>query len=236
MSTAQWANIGDDAGALHALVERIANHVAIDAVDYVWIFPARKIAIGESVVVVVGAFDEDPERRRVITARFTVSRNKKGVADVKEKVDEHGAAPTDAVPRIVQGVLRRLGEDAEAEPRAEQIDGDIERWDALVVELGGRPVVREEPAADTEDGTPEEATSRESADGTPGQEAPVATDESVADAALPETDVAGETTESEPATEAVAPDELSDATSPEAVAPADEAAAALDTEHPEPPR
>ena len=142
MST-QWANIGEDAGALHALVQQVPSHVAIDLIDYVWIFPPRRIAIGESVVVVVGAFAEDTTRRRVITARFTVSRNKKGVAQVTPRFDEHGTAPEPAVARIVQGVLRRLGEDAEAEPREEQIGGDVLRWDALIVDLGGRPPVRE---------------------------------------------------------------------------------------------
>jgi hypothetical protein len=146
MSTAQWANIGEDPGALHALLERVLHEMPVDVVDYVWIFPARRIAVGESFVVVVGAFDDDPARRRVITARFTVARNRKGVATVNARFDEHGAAPSDAVPRIVQGVLRRLGEDLEAEPRAEQIGGSSERWDALIVELGGRP--RKEPPQD----------------------------------------------------------------------------------------
>jgi hypothetical protein len=148
MSSAQWANIGDDAGALHALLERLRSHVAVESMDFLWLFPPRRIAIGESVVVVVAACDEDEGRRRVITARFTVSRNRKGVADVKERVDEHGTAPADAVARIVQGVLRRLGEDAEAEPRAEQINGELDRWDALIVELGGKPVVRDEFTSD----------------------------------------------------------------------------------------
>jgi hypothetical protein len=139
MSTAQWANIGEDDGALHALLERVLEQVTVDAIDYVWIFPPRRIAIGESTVVMVGAFDQDPARRRVLTAHYTVSRNRKGVPDVKAHFDEHGSAPEAAVPRIVQGVLRRLGEDAEAEPRAEQIGGDSARWDALIVELGGRP-------------------------------------------------------------------------------------------------
>jgi hypothetical protein len=147
MSTAQWANIGDDAGALHALLERVPEQVAVEVIDYVWIFPPRRIAVGESTVVVVGAFDEDPQRRRVITAHYTVARNRKGVADVKARFDEHGSAPEAAVPRIVQGVLRRLGEDAEAEPRSEQIGGDGARWAGLLVELGGRPAPADAPAA-----------------------------------------------------------------------------------------
>ncbi|MGH7446161.1 MAG: hypothetical protein ACRELT_01285 [Longimicrobiales bacterium] len=139
MTTAQWANIGDDPGALHALIERIPEQCTIPEIDYLWLFPARRVAIGDSVVVVIGVFDEDPERRRVRTAHFTVARDRKGAATVNARFDEHGSAPVAAVPRIVQGVLRRLGEDAEASPREEQIGGDYERWDALIVELGGAP-------------------------------------------------------------------------------------------------
>lgn len=139
MSSAQWANIGDDPGALHALVDRIAEHTPVATIDYLWIFPARRIAIGESVVIVIAVFDEDPERRRVGTAHFTVSRNRKGAATVQARFDEHASAPVTAVPRIVHGVLRRLGEDTDAAPREEQIGGEPERWDALIVELGGPP-------------------------------------------------------------------------------------------------
>ena len=151
MSTAKWANIGDDPGSLHALVERITEHTPVVTIDYIWLFPARRIAIGESIVVVIGAFDDDPDRRRVSTAHFTVSRNKKGAATVNARFVEHGSAPVDAVPRIVQGVLRRLGEDAEASPREEQIGGESARWDELIVELGGAPRTdaEESPAGDT---------------------------------------------------------------------------------------
>ena len=137
--TQQWANIGDDEGALYALLPRIANQVPISLIDYIWIFPPRRIAIGESIVVVVGAFDDDPVRRRVITAHFTISRNRKGQAFVNARFDEHGSAPINHVTRVVDGVLRRLGEDTDASPREEQIAGRDERWDALIVSLGGRP-------------------------------------------------------------------------------------------------
>ncbi|MBR9989569.1 MAG: hypothetical protein KFH98_07425 [Gemmatimonadetes bacterium] len=159
MSSAQWANIGDDPGALHALVDRIPGHSPVAVIDYLWLFPARRIAIGESVVVVIGAFAENRDQRRVITAHFTVARNRKGAATVTAHFDEHGSAPVAAVPRIVQGVLRRLGEDTDASPREEQIDGDPARWDALIVELGGAPRV-EDPAdgvADAESGLPHDA-------------------------------------------------------------------------------
>lgn len=159
MSTAQWANIGEDEGAMHALLQRVPDRVAVEQIDFVWIFPPRRVAVGESIVMVVAAFDEDPERRRVITAHFTVSRNRKGAATVNARFDEHGAAPADAVARIVQGVLRRLGEEAVAEPRAEQIVRSQERWNALVTDLGGRPPV--EPAAEA--GVPEGGAAAEPA-------------------------------------------------------------------------
>jgi hypothetical protein len=164
MSTAQWANIGDDPGAIHALLERIPEHAPVEAIDYLWLFPARRIAIGESIVVVVATFDDaDPERRRVSTAHFTVARNRKGAATVTAHFDEHGSAPVAAVPRIVQGVLRRLGEDTEASPREEQIRGEHERWDTLIVELGGSPRT--------------EASEPESEPASPGEEAGTPLDE-----------------------------------------------------------
>ena len=141
MSTAGWTNIGDDPGALHALIDRITEHAAIETIDYLWLFPARRVAVGDSIVVVIGAFDDDPVRRRVSTAHFTVARNRKGAASVTASFAEHGSAPIAAVPRIVQGVLRRLGEDTEAEPREALIAGEQDRWDALIVELGGPPRV-----------------------------------------------------------------------------------------------
>jgi hypothetical protein len=141
MSSTRWANIGDDPGALHALIERIPEHAAIETIDYLWLFPARRVAVGDSIVVVIGAFDHDPERRRVSTAHFTVARNRKGAATVTATFTEHGSAPIAAVPRIVQGVLRRLGEDTEAQPREALIAGDPDRWDTLIVELGGAPRV-----------------------------------------------------------------------------------------------
>lgn len=151
MSSRQWANIGEDPGATHALIQRIPAVVAVTGIDYLWIFPPRRVAAGESTVVVVAAFDED-DRRRVITAHFTVARNRKGIATVTALFDEYGAAPADAVPRIVQGVLRRLGEDTAAEPRDVLIDGRQDRWDALVTELGGRPTPPEDAQEDAAEG------------------------------------------------------------------------------------
>ena len=134
---AKWVNTEPDAGATHALLERLAQSIPPSGIDEVWIFPTRRIAIGESTVFVIAARAEAEDRSRVITARYAVTRSNKGVATVQEKIDEHGTAPAGAVARIVQGVLRRMGEEGEQPPRAEKIEGESARFWGLVVELGG---------------------------------------------------------------------------------------------------
>lgn len=146
----KWANTEPDAGLPHALLERLAARVPIAVIEELWLFPTRRIATGESTVFVVAAFDEDTEKRRVITARYAVSRDRKGVATVQEQIDEHGIAPAPAVTRIVNGVLNRMDQEGEQPPRAERIERDPDRWWALIEELGGkRPV---EPPAPSEAG------------------------------------------------------------------------------------
>jgi hypothetical protein len=152
MSSNQWANIGDDAGAPHALLARLVEHVPVALIDQLWIFPPRRITAGESTVVVAGVFD-DADRRRVLTARFTVLRNRRGEASVSAAFDEHGTALSAAIPRIIQGVLRRLGEDTSAEPQHVAIGGQQKQWHALLVELGGRPLPEPSPTGDTADDT-----------------------------------------------------------------------------------
>jgi hypothetical protein len=145
MST-QWVNTVPDAGALHALLLSLPDRIPVADIDELWIFPTRKIAVGESTVLVLSLFDDDPERRRVMTARFTVSRDKKGVAKVLDKLDEYGTAPLEAVSRVVDGVVRRLGEDVEQPPRRESIDRSIEQWQALLLDLGAPRSTFDDPS------------------------------------------------------------------------------------------
>jgi hypothetical protein len=131
----QWVNAGPDEGAADALLGRVAAAIAIASIDEVWVFPARRVVEGESVVVVVSTFEAEPERRRVLTFRFTIARNKRGVASVTERGGEHGSAPAPAIPRVIEGVLRRLGDDVEVAPHGRAIRGDAERWEALLEEV-----------------------------------------------------------------------------------------------------
>jgi hypothetical protein len=141
MITPKWANIEDE-GALHALLRRLESEIAVARIDELWIFPTRRVAGAESTVVVVSAFGEDPGRRRVGAVHFRVVRDRKGAATVEQDMREYAAAPADAVVRAVEGVQRRLGDDASQSPRWEPIGGDRDRFETLIRELGGAPVRR----------------------------------------------------------------------------------------------
>jgi hypothetical protein len=135
--TQQWVNV-DDEGATHALLRRLAARVPPAAIDTLWIFPTRKSAGIESTVLVLSVFDaDDASRRRVGAVRYLVTRDRKARATVQEQIHEYALAPTDALQRVVDGVMRRLGDDAVEPPRAHAIEGDTARWQTLLRELGG---------------------------------------------------------------------------------------------------
>jgi hypothetical protein len=144
----QWVNTEPDEASPHALLDRVGTRFPPEIIDEIWIFPTRRAGGVESSVFVVTAFGDDPERRRVATAHFTVTRDKKGRPQITERIEEHALAPAAALARVVEGVLRRLGDELSHAPRAERIERDLERWHALLVELGAP--ARRPPADDPE--------------------------------------------------------------------------------------
>ncbi|MGD8276721.1 MAG: hypothetical protein PVH00_01790 [Gemmatimonadota bacterium] len=154
MITAKWANIEDE-GALHALLRRLESGIAVERIDELWIFPTRRASGAESTVLVVSAFGDDPARRRVGAVHFKVVRDRKGAATVEQDMREYATAPADAVARAVEGVLRRLGDDASQSPRWEPIGGDPSRFETLVRELGGGPAPAVERPEEEPDDAPE---------------------------------------------------------------------------------
>lgn len=111
-----------------SLLEALARAIPIADIDELWLFPPRRIGAADSTVVVVAAFADDHARRRVLTARFSVSRDPKGHLVLQQDLAEHGAAPADRIPRLVDGVLRRLDEPADAAPTHLRVGGSDERW------------------------------------------------------------------------------------------------------------
>ena len=68
-----------------------------------------------------------------MTAHVRVTRNKRGEPAIETKLDEHATAPAERVPRVIDGVLKRLSDDFAATPPSyARIDGSSERWSKLV--------------------------------------------------------------------------------------------------------
>ena len=118
---------------LLALLVSLATRVSTHALDELWIFPPRQSNRQESALVVVSAFHDDHDRRRVLTARYKATRQPNGQMIVEESLVEHAVAPVDRIPSIIDGVIRRLDDDlAQLAPVPSRINGETERWTALL--------------------------------------------------------------------------------------------------------
>jgi hypothetical protein len=117
-------------GSLEDLVERLGRRLGVVAIDEVWLFPARKAGAGENTLFVVSAFEEDLDRRRVYTAQFAVSRDSNGAPIVEENIEVQASAPAERVPRVIDGVVRRMADELSV-PRYARIAGDMSAWQAL---------------------------------------------------------------------------------------------------------
>jgi len=163
-SAAQRATLGPslppDPSSPVALLEALARALPPETIDELWIFPARRLgAATQSTVIVASAFEataaappeaqppaaEEPgqapgaevpsDRRRIITARFTLAGDPRTRQELHHELAEHGAAPAERVGRVVDGVVRRLDDEPEP-PRHARIAGDLARWTELLQKLG----------------------------------------------------------------------------------------------------
>ncbi len=137
-----------------ALLQALARALPPEAIDELWIFPARRVGGSQSTVIVASAFEPNagaatgpegsdaeagqtaeaaPDRRRIITARFTLGGDAHA-RELRQELAEHGAAPAERIGRVVDGVVRRL-DDEPAPPRHARIAGDASRWLELLEHL-----------------------------------------------------------------------------------------------------
>lgn len=103
--------------------------------DRIWIFDPRIKGRRESGLVVLSRFTDpaDPDRRRLFTASYQAERTGKGLT-VEWALSEEGAAPPDRLPPVMEGVVRRAGDD-EGEAREVHLGGDEERLAELFAEF-----------------------------------------------------------------------------------------------------
>jgi hypothetical protein len=126
------------AAALAAVVDRIAP----PRIDQVWIFPPRQIGEKESglaVLTLLPGEGEPAERRGVWTLQYEAERLKGGQTRRADALTEQATVPHDVLGRIVEGVVRRLGGDADA-PDVREVGGNVQRWADLLHELAGPAV------------------------------------------------------------------------------------------------
>jgi hypothetical protein len=127
-----WLTGKADAASLPALMEQLGTQIDPSAVDELWLFPTRRVAGVESTVFVLSLLEPE-ERRRVITAHMRATRSKRGEPTIETKLDEHATAPAERLPRVIEGVLKRLSDDyASTPPSHARIECSPERWHAVI--------------------------------------------------------------------------------------------------------
>src|SRR5690606_21357384 len=85
-------------------------------------------------LVAASVYTWEEERRRLLSAPYVAERTGQGVS-IAHDLEEQGEAPPDRLPRIMEGVVRRGGEEL-GEPREVVLAGAAEAFEALMKELG----------------------------------------------------------------------------------------------------
>lgn len=129
-----------DAPEVVSLLRAVERRLEVGEIDRFWVFSERAVGRARSTLVVLSAYEESGDRRRVLTARNspeeTAPDNGRGV---RHRLIEEGIAPADRIGRLVEGVLRRLDDELpEEDPVLFDIGGDADRWAAALEDLGKR--------------------------------------------------------------------------------------------------
>ncbi|MDH5590320.1 MAG: hypothetical protein OEZ65_08805 [Gemmatimonadota bacterium] len=112
----------------------LRSRLGVETLDRLWIFPPIRRGRKESGLVAAGFRTDDEDRRRLVTVSYVAERT--GVALVVEPtITPEGDAPPEAFPRIMLGVVRRLGDEGKGEPREVEIDGSDEAFTRLMEEF-----------------------------------------------------------------------------------------------------
>ena len=134
-----WLTGKADAASLPALLEGLTPQIDVSAIDELYLFPTRRVQGVESTVFVFSVHDAE-DRRRVMTAHLRATRNKRGEPAIETKLDEHAIAPAERIPRVIEGVLRRLSEEFAATPPSHcRIERSEQRWRELIQYLTSVP-------------------------------------------------------------------------------------------------
>ena len=127
-------NRREDPGVPEALpraVKSVVERLGVESVDRLWLFPPLTRGRRESGLVAVSKFAG--ERRLLFTAPYTAERTGRGLY-MDTSFREQGECPPDSLPRVMDGVDRRSGDDL-GDPREVAIGGDVAAFDHLMDEF-----------------------------------------------------------------------------------------------------
>jgi hypothetical protein len=119
--------------ALPRTLIRLRERLGVETLDRLWIFPPVCNGRREQGLVAVSTFEGGGDRRSMITVAYQAEHTGRGITVVPTFTREGGATP-DRFPRVMQGVVRRGGEE-KGEPREVEIGGSAERFEELLEEF-----------------------------------------------------------------------------------------------------
>ena len=118
-------------GAVAEALKRLRERVLPEQLDRIWIFPPLSDGRSESGVVAAGCF-AGADRRILVTLSYRAEETGRGVT-FHPRFQEEGEAPTDRLPRVMEGVVERSGVGF-GPPRSTSLKGDPEALETLIRE------------------------------------------------------------------------------------------------------
>ena len=83
----------------------LGERVSVDRLDRLWVFPPSRLGRVERGLLVASLLiPDDPDRRLLVTLRYTSEETGKGIS-FDPLLQEEGVAPPDRLPRIIAGVV-----------------------------------------------------------------------------------------------------------------------------------
>lgn len=120
--------------AIPRVLIRVRDQLGVSSIDRMWIFPPVRKGRREQGLVAVSTFlDEGEDRRSMVTVKYVAEHTGRGVT-VTPALTLEGEAPRDRLPAVIEGVVRRSGDEL-GEPREVQIDGAAARFEELLEEF-----------------------------------------------------------------------------------------------------
>jgi hypothetical protein len=119
--------------ALPRTLRMLGDKVGAAKLDRLWIFPPLIRGRREWGLVTASAYTGWEDRRRLLSAPYVAERTGQGLSVVND-LEEQGEAPPDRLPRVMQGVVRRAGEEL-GEPREVVLEGSAEAFEELMKEF-----------------------------------------------------------------------------------------------------